>query len=85
MPPISLQWWLLGQVLGPFREHRPVWGSRGPEKWGAMGTPRVERYQKNFLGLSKVLVGEPQASTYLLSTGLKCRKLLLKIRGPCGK
>lgn len=85
MLPVSIQCRLLGQALGLFWEHRSVWGSRGPEQWQAVGTPRAERHQETLLGLAKVSAGEPQVGTCLLSTGLKCWQFVLKIRGPSGK
>lgn len=62
-----------------------VWGSSGPEKWGARRTLRAESDQETFPGPSKVPGGEPQEGPCLLSTGLKCQQLALEIRGPSGK
>lgn len=50
LPPMPIQHWLLGQALALLWKHCSIWGSRGPEKWGALGTPKAEGQQEPFLG-----------------------------------
>lgn len=53
MPPMPIQRWLLGQALALFWKHCSTWGSGGPEKSGALGTPKAEGQQEPFLGHSR--------------------------------
>lgn len=84
MPPTPMHCGLLGQALGLFWEHHSVWWWWGPQvlRNGRLWGPPGQRLQETFCGLSKVLVGEPKAGTYLLSTGPKCGQLVLKIKRP---
>lgn len=72
----GLVWAHLGNII-------LSWGLEVLRNGGCCGDPQSRETlgtHTTFLGLSKVFGGEPPAGTCLLSTGLKCGQLVLKLR-----